>query len=143
MIKLEHLIQGYNFNRIQAKVDKEFNDSNEKAVVINFSSDINGAFLLDKEDIVVAVNLYANGVVQDNKTLDNQIKHTTETLIIIQKTMELVGNIKQEEANNILKQLGLFKGKIKDKAVRFLNYVYRIDAANGLLHFSMLEEEQK
>lgn len=141
MIKLEHLIQGYNFNRIPAKVDREFNDSKEKAIVINFSSGINGAFLLDEEDIVVALNLYADGVIQDNKTLDNQIKHVTETLIIIQKTMELVGNIKQEEANKILKQLGLFKGKIQNKAVKFLNYIYSIDAANGLLHFSILEKE--
>ena len=121
MIKLKHLIQGYNFNKIPAKIDKEINQEEERAGVIKYNENIHGSYLLDDEGIVVA----------------------TQTLLIIQKTMELLGNIKQEEANNIMKQLGMFSGKIKEKAVRFLNYVYKIDVANGLLMFTMLEEAEK
>lgn len=142
-MKLEHLIQAYNFNKIPTKIDKEINQDKERAGVIKYNEDINGSYLLDDEGIVVAINIFSNCVVENNKTMVNQLKHTTNTLTIIQKTIELLGNTKQEEANQILKQLGIFSGKIKRKAVRFTNYVYKIDVANGLLVFSMLEEAEK
>lgn len=142
-MKLEHLIQAYNFNKIPTKIDKEINQDKERAGVIKYNEDINGSYLLDDEGIVVAINIFNNCVVENNKTMVNQLKHTTNTLTIIQKTIELLGNTKQEEANQILKQLGIFSGKIKRKAVRFTNYVYKIDVANGLLVFSMLEEAEK
>lgn len=142
-MKIEHLIQAYNFNKIPAKIDKEINQDKERAGVIKYNEDINGSYLLDDEGIVVAINIFSNCVVENNKTMVNQLKHTTNTLTIIQKTIELLGNTKQEEANQILKQLGIFSGKIKRKAVRFTNYVYKIDVANGLLVFSMLEEAEK
>lgn len=142
-MNLEHLIQAYNFNRIPVKIEKEITDAKEKAGVLKFDEDINASYLLDDEGIVIAMNLFSNCVVANNKTMDNQLKHTTITLTIIQKTIELLGNTKQEEANNILKQLGMFSGKIKAKAVRFTNHVYKIDISNGLLLFSMIEEEDK
>lgn len=141
MIKLEYLIQGYNFNKIPAKIDKEINQDDERAGVIKYNDDTNGSYLLDDEGIVIAINIFSNCVVEKDKTMNHQLKHTTQTLLIIQKTMELLGNVKQEEANNIIKQLGMFSGKLKEKAVRFLNYVYKIDIANGLLIFSMIEEK--
>ena len=143
MIKLKYLIQGYNFNKIPAKIDQEINKAGERAGVIKYNEDTNGSYLLDDEGIVVAINIFSNCVVEKDKTMDHQLKHTTQTLLIIQKTMELLGNIKQEEANNIMKQLGMFSGQIKEKAVRFLNYVYKIDAVNGLLIFTMLEEAEE
>lgn len=143
MIKLEHLIQGYNFNRIPAKIDKEINQDDERAGVIKYNDDTNGSYLLDDEGIVIAINIFSNCVVEKDKTMDHQLKHTTQTLLIIQKTMELLGNVKQEEANNIMKQLGMFSGTLKEKAVRFLNYIYKIDIANGLLMFSMIEEKNE
>lgn len=142
-MNLKHLIQGYNFNKIPAKIDKEINQEKERAGVIKYNEKIHGSYLLDDEEIVVAITIFSNCVVEKDKTMDNQLKHTTQTLLIIQKTMELLGNIKQEEANNIMKQLGMFSGKIKEKAVHFLNYVYKIDVANGLLMFTMLEEAEK
>ena len=143
MIKLEHLIQGYNFNRIPAKIDKEMEQDEERAGVIKYNDDTNGSYLLDNEGIVIAINIFSNCVVENNKTMEHQLKHTTQTLLIIQKTMELLGNIKQEEANKIMKQLGMFSGTIKEKAVKFLNYIYKIDTANGLLMFSMIEEDNQ
>ena len=143
MIKLEHLIQGYNFNRIPAKIDKEINQDEESAGVIKYNDDTNGSYLLDDEGIVIAINIFSNCVVENNKTMEHQLKHTTQTLLIIQKTMELLGNIKQEEANKIMKQLGMFSGTLKEKAVKFLNYIYKIDTANGLLMFSMIEEDNQ
>lgn len=143
MIKLEHLIQGYNFNRIPAKIDKEINQDGESAGVIKYNDDTNGSYLLDNEGIVIAINIFSNCVVENNKTMEHQLKHTTQTLLIIQKTMELLGNIKQEEANKIMKQLGMFSGTLKEKAVKFLNYIYKIDTANGLLMFSMIEKDNQ
>lgn len=142
-MNLKHLIQGYNFNKIPAKIDKEINQEGERAGVIKYNENIHGSYLLDDEGIVVAINIFSNCVVEKDKTMDNQLKHTTQTLLIIQKTMELLGNIKQEEANNIMKQLGMFSGNIKEKAGRFLNYVYKIDVANGLLMFTILEEAEE
>ncbi len=140
-MKLEHLIQGYNFNRIPIMIEREINDAKERAGVLKFDEDINASYLLDDEGIVIAMNLFSNCVVEKNKTMDNQLKHTTKTLTIIQKTIEQLGNTKQEEANQILKQLGMFSGKLKTKAVRFTDHVYKIDIANGLLIFSMIEEK--
>ena len=142
-MKLEHLIQGYNFNKIPAKIEQKINQDEEKAGVIKYNEDTNGSYLIDDNEIVIAINIFSNCIVEKNKTIDNQLKHTTQTLLIIQKTMELLANIKQEEANNIMKQLGMFSGKIKEKAVRFLNYVYKIDAANGLLMFTMIKEAEE
>ena len=142
-MNLKHLIQGYNFNNIPAKIDQEINKAGERAGVIKYNEDTNGSYLLDNEGIVVAINIFSNCVVEKDKTMDHQIKHTTQTILIIQKTMKLLGNIKQEEANKIMKQLGMFSGQIKEKAVRFLNYVYKIDAANGLLMFTMVEEAKE
>lgn len=139
-MKLEHLIQGYKFNRISVMIDREINEKEERAGVLKFNDDITASYLLDNEGIVIAMNLFSNCVVAHNKTMDKQLKHTTNTLTIIQKTIQLIGNTKQEEANSILKQLGLFSGNIKAKAVRFTNHIYKIDTANGLLVFSMLEE---
>ena len=143
MIKLEHLIQGYNFNKIPAMIDKEIEEEGERAGVIKYNDDTNASYLLDNEGIIIAINMFSNCVVENDKTMEHQLEHTTQTLLIIQKTMELLGNIKQEEANKIMKQLGMFSGKIKEKAVKFLNYFYKIDTANGLLMFSMVEEENK
>lgn len=139
-MRLEHLIQGYKFNRIQVAITKEITDKKEKAGVLKFNEDINASYLSDEDGIVTAINLFSNCVVANNKTLNNQLTHTTKTLTIIQKTIELLGNTTQEEANEILKQLDLFSGIIKAKAVRFTNHVYKIDIANGLLVFSIFEE---
>lgn len=142
-MKPEHLIQGYNFNRIPAKIEKEITKEGEKAGVIKFSEDINASYLLDDEGIVVALNLFANCVVVNNKNINNQLKHTTQVLVIIQKTIELLGNTKREEANKIMKHLQMLSGNIKKKAVRFTNHIYKIDAVDGLLIFTMLEEKTK
>ena len=85
-MNLKHLIQGYNFNKIPAKIDKEINQDGEKAGVIKYNENIHGSYLLDDEGIVVALNIFSNCVVVDNKTMDNQLKHTTKTLDIIQNT---------------------------------------------------------
>ncbi|MCI8618142.1 MAG: hypothetical protein HFJ60_07950 [Clostridia bacterium] len=138
-MKLEHLIQGYRFNRINAKIQQEIQQE-DKAAVININEDINASCLIDDEGIVTAMNLFSNCVVQNNKTMKKQLEHTTQTINVIQKTIELLGNTKQEEANKIMNMLGMFSGKLEAKAVRFTNHVYKIDVANGLLIFSIIED---
>ena len=94
-MNLKHLIQGYSFNKIPAKIDQEINKAGERAGVIKYNEDTNGSYLIDDEGIVVAINIFSNCVVEKDKTMNHQLKHITQTLLIIQKTMELLGNIKQ------------------------------------------------
>ena len=138
-MKLEHLLQAYQFNNINVNIDKEYNEK-DKAVVIHFNEDINASCLLDKEGYVTAMNLFINCVVNKDKTINNQLSHTIKTIRVIQKTIELLANTKQEEANKILEELGLFNEELKGKAVRFLNYVFEIKTLNGILMFTAIEE---
>lgn len=143
-MKLEHLIQAFNFNRIPAHIKEKIEEANEKSGVIEFNENIYASYLLDEEGFVIALNLFINGVVERNKTIANQMKHVTEALIIIQKSMELFGNINKEEANKILEKLGLFSNKIpKEKAIDFLDYIYKINSVDGLLNFTILKKENK
>lgn len=141
-MKLEHLIQGYKFNRINARIKETINDENERAGVIQFNDNIHASYLLDEEEMIVAISLFINCVEKNNKTIESQIKHTTDTINIIQKTIELQANVKQKEANKILKELKIFNGRIETKAVKFLNYIYKIEAVNGILIFTMLEDAE-
>ncbi len=143
-MKLEHLIQGYNFNKIPAKINQEINKDNEKAGVIKFNEDIYASYLLDKKGFVEAINLFSNCVTAraSKITSDNQIEHTINVLTIIQKTIELLGNTKKEEANSILNQLEIFNGQLKKKAVRFLDYIYKIESMDGILMFSIVKEDE-
>lgn len=139
-MKLEHLIQGYNFNRIPAKI-KEVVSLNAGVITYTKDEDINASYLVNEEGFVNALILFSNCIVRTNKNLDNQLKHTTNTLIIIQKTIELLGNTKQTEANKILISLGMFGKIIKRKAVKFMDYVYEVDVVDGVLKFSVINKE--
>ncbi len=142
-MKLEHLIQGYNFNRIAARIKEE---TSLDTGIITYMEDenINASYLLDEEGFVNALVLFSNCViVSHNKTIANQLKHTTDTLLIIQKSIELIGNTNQEEANKILINLGIFNKKIKRKAIKFMNHVYEVDCINAVLKFSITEVEEK
>ena len=85
-MKLEHLIQSYQFNRIPAKIKQTMKDKNEVAGVIEFNENIYASYLLDEEGFVIVLKLFINGIVDKNKKIANQIKHTTQSLIIIQKS---------------------------------------------------------
>ena len=82
-MKLEHLIQGYNFNRIPAKIQEQMEDKEERAGIIIFGSGMTASYLLDDEDIVIAMRLFFNTLTTDKKTLLNQFNHTTKVLEII------------------------------------------------------------
>ena len=143
-MKLEHLIQGYNFNKIPAKINQEINKDNENAGVIKFNEDIYASYLLDEKGFVEAINLFSNCVTAraSKINIDSQIEHTINTLTIIQKTIELLGNTKKEEVNSILNQLEFFSGQLKKKAVRFLDYIYKIEPMDGILMFSIIKENE-
>ena len=140
-MKLEHLIQAYNYNRIPVKKSEEIIEYGEEAGTIKFNENINAAYLLDDEDIVIAISIFINCVVIKDKTINNMLTHTQQAINIIQKTIELLANTKQEEANSIIKQLGLFSGRIEKKAVKFINYIFKIDVADGILIFSIIEDK--
>lgn len=74
-MKLEHLMQAYKVNNINAELKESINEGEERAGVINFA---------------------------------NQIDHTIKIIIIMQRTIMLLSNIPQKEANMILEHLGLF-----------------------------------
>lgn len=140
-MKLEHLIQSYNFNRIPAKIKEEIQEGKERAGIINFYDGITASYLLDDEDIVVTIKIFFNCITEE-KTMSNQIEHTTKILNIIQKTIMLLDNVSQKETNMILKKLGLFNNTFKQgKRIRNLEHSYRVEIIGGLLCFSINETD--
>ena len=125
-MKIKHLIEGYNFNCIPAKINNEVEESGEKAGVIKFTEDIYASYLLDEEEFVSGLNIFINAVKQNNKEAKGQL-----------------GNLTQSEANSIMTKLGLFNGKLKEKAVRLIDYIYEIKPENGIIIFSMLKENKE
>lgn len=139
-MKLEHLIQAYNFNRIPAKIKEENEYENERAGVIVFGNGISASYLLDNEDIVVAMKLFMNCLDKDNLTLSGQLSYTIRVLQIMQQTIMLLGNIPQKECNMILEKLGLFDNTFsKGKQIKHLQYIYKIEVIDGLLCLSVEE----
>lgn len=139
-MKIEHLIQAYNFNRIPAKIKEENEYENERAGVIVFNKGISASYLLDNEDIVIAMKLFINCLDKDNLTLTGQLSHTIRVLQIMQQTITQIGNISQKECNMILEKLGLFNNTFrKEKQIKHLQHAYKIEAVNGLLCLSIEE----
>ena len=139
-MKIEHLIQAYNFNRIPAKIKEENEYNNERAGVIVFVNGISASYLLDNEDIVIAMKLFMNCLDKDNLTLSGQLSHTIRVLQIMQQTIMQIGNIPQKECNMILEKLGLFDNTFsKGKQIKHLQHIFKIEVINGLLCLSVEE----
>ena len=113
-MKLEHLLQAYKVNNINAEL-KEMNREDEKAGVITYANGISASYLLDDEDIVVAMKIFFNCLTKEKLTANNQLTHTIKVINVMQQTIMLLANIPQKEANLILKSLGLFNGTFKKR----------------------------
>lgn len=138
-MKLEHLLQAYKVNNIEAEL-KEMNSKKEKAGTITFEKGITGAYLLDAEDIVVSIKIFFNCLTKDKLTITNQLSYTIKILNIIQNTIMLLSNIPQKECNMILDKLGLFDNTFKEgKQIKHLEHSYRIEVIDGLLCLSINE----
>lgn len=143
-MKIEHLIQAYNFNKIPAKIKEQIEQNNERAGTIEFYNGIVASYLLDNEDIVVAMKLFMNCLTRDTLTLTGQLSHTIKVLQVMQQTIMLLGNIPQKECNIILEKLGLFDNTFsKGKQIKHLEHTYRIEVIDGLLCLSIEEVELK
>lgn len=130
-MKLEHLIQAYKFNNIEAVVE-DMSDNEEKAGTINFGKGIAAAYLLDDEDIVISLKMFFNCI--NGKTISNQLSHIIKVLNIMQQTIMLLSNVSQKECNMILEKLGLFDNTFKDgKQIKHLDHTYKIEVIDGLL----------
>lgn len=138
-MKLEHLIQAYEINNIEAEL-KEMNDKREKAGVITYENGIAASYLLDKEDIVISLKMFFNCLNNKNLNIKSQVEYTIKVINIIQKTMQLLSNISQKECNMILEKLGIFDNTFKDtKQIKHLEHTYRVEIMNGILCFSINE----
>lgn len=113
-MKLEHLIQAYKLNNIEAEL-KDMSNEDEKAGVINFTNGISASYLLDDEEIVVAMKIFFNCLATDNLKIQNQISHTIKILNVMQNTIMLLCNVSQKECNMILEKLGLFDNTFKKR----------------------------
>lgn len=142
-MKLEHLIQAYKVNNIEAEL-KEMNSKNEKAGVINFANGISASYLLDDEDIAIAMKIFFNCLTRGSMKLDAQLSHVIKVLTITQNTIMLLSNIPQNECNMILDKLGLFDNTFKEgKQIKHLDHTYKIEVVEGLLCLSINEIEEK
>lgn len=136
-MKLEHLLQAYKINNIDTEV-KNMSDK-KKAGVITFADGISASYLLDNEDIVIAMEIFFNCLARNNKP-QAQINHVIKVLNVIQQTIMLLGNITQKETNMILEKLGLFDNTFRDeKQIKHLEHAYKIEVIDGLLCLSIDE----
>lgn len=140
-MKLEHLLQAYKVNNIEAEL-KEMNSNSEKAGTITFVNGISAAYLLDDEDIVISMKIFFNCLARENMKLNSQLSHVIKVLTIMQNTIMLLANIPQKECNMILDKLGLFDNTfIQEKQIKHLEHTYKIEVIDGLLCFSINEIE--
>lgn len=140
-MKLEHLIQAYKLNNINAEL-KEMNANNERAGVITFANGISASYLLDDEDIIIAMKIFFNCLARGNMKLNSQLSHVIKVLTIMQNTIMLLSNIPQKECNMILDKLGLFDNTfIQGKQIQHLDHTYKIEIIDGLLCLSINEIE--
>lgn len=138
-MKLEHLIQAYKVNNIEAEL-KDMSNENEKVGVITFANGISASYLLDDEDIVIAMKIFFNCLTRDTLNMTNQLSHTIKILSIMQNTIMLLSNIPQKECNMILDKLGLFNNTFNEgKKIKHLEHSYQIEVRDGLLCLSINE----
>lgn len=129
-MKLEHLIQAYNFNKIPAKIKEEVEVDKERAGTIEFYNGIVASYLLDNEDIIVAMKLFMNCLTRDTLTLTGQLSHTIKALEVMQQIIMLLGNIPQKECNMILEKLGLFDNTFQKRKANKTFRTYVQDRSN-------------
>ena len=138
-MKLEHLLQGYQFNRIPVEIKKK---ESEDSGVLKFTDDIHAAYLLDSEEIVIDLELFINCIVKE-KTLDKELMHTSKVIEILQQSIKLLSNITREEANIILTKLGFFDGSfVNKKQIKLFDFEYSTEVIDGILHFSIRETSE-
>lgn len=143
-MKLEHLMQAYKINEIEAELKEEseatgINNNKERAGVISFGNGISASYLLDNEEIVVAMKMFFNCLASSFK-VDEQISHAAKIIRVMQNTIMLLSNIPQKECNMILQSLGLFDNTFQEgKQIKHLEYEYRIEAVSGLLCLTINE----
>lgn len=138
-MKLEHLLQAYKVNNIKAEL-KEMNTEEEKAGVISFANGISASYLLDDEEIIIAMKMFFNCITLEEISLANQLSHTLKVINVMQNTIMLLGNITQKECNLILSELGLFNNTFNEgKQIKHLEHVYSIEVIDGLLCLSINE----
>ncbi|MBR3002863.1 MAG: hypothetical protein IKF38_04820 [Clostridia bacterium] len=140
-MKLEHLLQAYKVNNVEAEL-KEMNTEEEKAGVISFANGISASYLLDDEEIIIAMKMFFNCITLEELSLANQLSHTLKVINVMQNTIMLLGNITQKECNLILSELGLFNNTFNEgKQIKHLEHVYSIEVIDGLLCLSINEIE--
>lgn len=138
-MKLEHLLQAYKLNNIEAEL-KEMNTKDEKVGVITFAKGISASYLLDDEEVVVAMKIFFNCLSANDLTISSQLIHTIKILNIMHNTIILLSNIPKKECNMILDKLGLFDNTFKEgKQIKHLEHAYSIEVVDGLLCLSINE----
>lgn len=146
-MKLEHLIQAYKLNNIDVEL-KDMSNENERAGVITFAEGMSASYLLDNEDIVIAMKMFFNPMPHTPPAPKinsiELISHTIKIINVIQNTIMLLANIPQKECNIILDKLGMFDNTFKEgKQIRHLEHSYRIEIIQGLICFSINENIKK
>ena len=141
-MKLEHLVQAYKINNVNVELE-DMSNENEKAGVIKFCNGIAASYLLDEEQIVVAIKIFCNCITSDKPSIENQINYVLNIINIMQQTMMLLSNIPQKECILILESLGLFNGTFKEeKQIKHLDHIYSIQLIDNLICLSVTEELQ-
>lgn len=129
-MKVDHLIQAYKMNKIEA----ELQEKNAKSGMVKYGEGMVSDYFLDSENSIVSIQMFFNQI------KDKDVLYSIKVIRLIQTTIMLFCNISQQEANLILNGLGMFrKEKQEDTFIQHLQYQYRIKIENGLLYFSISE----
>lgn len=147
-MKLEHLMQAYKINGIEAELKEENEatglNNKERAGVISFGNGISASYLLDDEEIVVAMKIFFNCLARNSFKVDAQISYVIKVITVMQNTIMLLSNIPQKECNMILQSLGLFDNTFtQGKQIQHLDHTYKIEIIDGLLCLSINEKEEE
>ena len=139
-LDINNIIELYNENNIESYISQQDNN----AGVITFNKDVHASYLLDSSGLIIGLNIFANAINSKSKEVATQLYYTCSLLEILMSSIEIISNVTKENANSILNQLDIFGGnKLKPKAVRFNDFVYKIEATNGIIIFSIYEDVQK
>lgn len=138
-MKLEHLIQTYKVNNIDTQI-KDMSNEKERAGVINFTNEISASYLLDEEDIVIAIKIFSNCLMKEKINIDTQVNHVIKILNVMQQTIMSLANISQKECNMILDKLGMFNNTFQNKKqIEHIDHRYKIEVIDGVLCLSIYE----
>lgn len=129
-MKKEHFIQALKHNGIEVVMHQE----GERAGVLKHSEFISTTYY-ENDEVIQSFQIFWAGLASKDPTV--QLKHSTDILKVIDKTVELITGTRGTE---VLALLGVFNQPLDLPKLRNdTNYVYKVEAVQGLMALTVSE----